>query len=114
MIELEHNGYYPLTKEHLEHYVPSSPGIFMLAVRLVNGVHKNFFTSQSDDLFHSLHKICRGDWSHLPSIIQEHLEKYQCYFTYFVILKPGCKDEIEKMLAQTSDPVTKLKVVNCN
>jgi hypothetical protein len=114
MLELEHNGYYPLTKEHLDCYVPSRPGIFMLAVRLVNGVHRTFFTSQSDNLYRSLRTVAQRDWSHLPPVIQEYLEEYQCYFTYFVIFKTENRDEVEKMLTQTMDPVIKLKMVNCN
>ena len=34
MLELEHNGYYPLTREHLDLFVPVRPGVFMLAIRL--------------------------------------------------------------------------------
>jgi hypothetical protein len=114
MLELEHNGYYPLTREHLREYVPAEPGIFMLAVRLVNGVHKTFFTSQSDNLYRSLQSISRKEWAHLTPVVREHLEKFQCYFTFFVLLKPEYNDDDVKMLSQTSGPVVRLKVVNCN
>jgi hypothetical protein len=114
MFQLEHNGYYPLTEESLDRFVPARPGIYMLAVHLPNGVHQNFFTSQSDNLYRSLRTLASRDPRHVPEIVLEHLERYQCYFTYFVILKADYRNEVEKMLTQTTDPVVKLRVVNCN
>jgi len=114
MLELEHNGYYPLTREHLNLYVPSRPGVYMLAVRLANGVHRTFFTSQTDNLYKSLNSIFRGDSTTLAPVIAEHRDRFQCYFTYFVILKEANRTEVEKMLAHTVDPLLKLKVVSSN
>jgi len=114
MLELEHHGYYPLTREHLDLYVPVRPGVFMLAIRLVNGVHKTFHTSQTENLYGSLGRILSADRSHVPPVVLEHLDRFQCYFTYFVILEPEYRMEVEKMLAQTTDPVVRLKVMNCN
>ena len=42
------------------------------------------------------------------------LGQYQCYFTYFVILQPQYRDEVEKILAHTTDPIHALSVINCN
>ncbi len=114
MLELEHNGFYPLTREHLDLYVPSRPGIFMLAVRLVSGVHKTFFTSQTENLYRSLRRLSDNDLSHLPPVAVAHLDAYQTYFTYFVILEPENRNEVEKVLIQSTDPVIKLKIVNTN
>jgi hypothetical protein len=114
MLELEHNGYYPLTREHLNLYVPSHAGVYILAVRLANGVHKTFFTSQTENLYKSLRSILHGDSSTLSPEIAEHKERFQCYFTYFVIVKETYRNEVEKMLTHTVDPVLRLKVVNCN
>jgi hypothetical protein len=114
MLELEHNGFYPLTRDHLELYVPSRPGIFTLAVRLVSGEHKAFFTSQSDNLYRSLGALTENNWLRVPELARDYLRQYQCYFTYFVILQQEYRDEVEKMLIHTSDPVHTLKVINCN
>ena len=114
MLELEHNGFYPLTEDHLDLYVPARPGIFMLALRLVSGEHKTFFTSQSDNLYRSLRAIYHDERSHLTGLAKDFLDRYQCYFTYFVILQPEYRDEVEKMLSHTSDPVHTLKVISCN
>ena len=114
MLELEHNGYYPLTEEHLNEYVPARPGVYMLAVRLVNGVHRTFFTSQSDNLYTSLRRVNEGDYSFLPLSARTCIERFQPYFNFFVILNAEHQHEVKKMLAHTSDPVLKLKVLNAN
>ena len=114
MFELEHNGYYPLTESHLNEYVPARPGIYTLAIRLVNGVHHTFFTTQSDNLYASLRKIADGDHSFLPLSAKTCMERFQPYFTYFVILNGEHQRGIQKMLSHTSDPVLKLKVLNAN
>ena len=114
MLELEHSDYHPLTREHLNLYVPSRPGVYMLAVRLANGVHRTFFTSQSENLYKSLHSIFHGDASTLSPVIVEHKERFQCYFTYCVIVEEIYRNEVEKMLNQTIDPVLKLKFISSN
>ena len=114
MLELEHNGFYPLTEEHLRLYVPSRAGIYTLAIRLVNGTHQSFFTSQSDNLHASLRKLQKGDRLHLPLVAMTYMERFQTYFTYFLILGAEERHEIEKLLVNTSDPVSKLRVVNVN
>ena len=114
MVEIIHPGYYPLTLESLSQRVPSRSGIYMLAVRLANGVHKTFYTSQTDNLFRSLCQYLTGDYSAIPVEIQAYLLRYGCYFTYFVVPGKEHRDEIEKMLHQTTDPVLKVQILNCN
>ena len=114
MLTIEHNGYYPLTEENLDRFVPRQPGIYTLAVQLANGVHHNFFTSQSDNLYRSLRTVSLKDPCLVPSIVLDYMSHYRCYFTYFVILKPDYRNEMEKILTQTSDPVSALKIINCN
>ncbi len=114
MVELEHSGFYPLTTEHLHQFVPANPGVYMLAIRLVSGVHKTFFTSQSDNLFSSLMKLARGHRTHVSPQAQIYMEKFQVYFTYFVIISPEQRKEVEKMLSDTADPVSKLTIINAN
>ncbi len=93
---------------------PPVRGIYMLAIQLPNGVHQTFFTKQTDNLYRSLSTIERGASTHFSPMIIEYLKRYRCYFTYFVIHQEEYRDEVEKMLAQTTDPLVKLKVVNCN
>ena len=114
MLNVENNGYYPLTAECVDKYVPSRPGIYMLAIQLANGVRQNFCTTQSENLYRSLQRLVDGDTCGLPTEIHEHMTRFQCYFTYYIILKAGLRREVEKMLSQTSDPVTRLRVVNDN
>ena len=114
MLELEHNGYYPLTSEHVREFVPSKPGVYILAIRLVSGVHKTFFTSQSDNLHSSLLRIARGDRTHVPQQAQACMEKYQPYFTYFVIMRSSQRQDVQTMLSAGLDHISNLVVFNEN
>ena len=116
MLELQHNGFYPLTEEHLNMHVPSQPGIYLLAVRLANGVHRTFYTSQSDNLYKSLRNIVSPGDDALQSseTVREYLSRYRCYFSYWVIVNVIQRNEVCKMLSQTNDPTVRLRVVNCN
>jgi len=82
MLTLEHNGYYTLTKNNIEKIVPSQPGIYLLAVQLSNGVHQTILTRSSDNLYLSLRRILEKDGVYTSIVIQECVDKYQCYFTY--------------------------------
>jgi hypothetical protein len=111
MFELEFNGYHPLSQEHLSRHVPAAPGVFILAIRLPNGVHRNFFTSQSDNLQMSLRRLLGDGRSQLPLSAQLCMEKFRTYFTWFVIVDREYHERFEKMLSQTLDPVVKLTVI---
>ena len=114
MFELEHHGYYPLTREQIDLAVPARPGEYTLAVRLSNGVHQTFFSSQRENLYRSLRTPIKRDSSHFPAEVLEHLERYQCCFTCFINLRPEDRIEVEKMLCQTFDPVVRLRIIDCN
>ncbi|MFI5252123.1 MAG: hypothetical protein ACHQQQ_06790 [Bacteroidota bacterium] len=114
MIEVLHNEFLPLTDRHLSLYVPSCPGVYMLAVRLASGVHQTFYTSQTDNLFRSLRHVLRKDESHIPHIITEYLKKYQCYFTCYVMLNVHDGVDIEEMFRDAHTPPGKLNIINCN
>jgi hypothetical protein len=116
MLELEGNGFYPLTQEHLDMHVPSQAGIYTLAIRLANGVHHTFFTSQSDNVYRSLRRVIHGNRTglQLPPEVHQCLETYRCYFSYWIIANIAHRNEVWKTLSQTADPVKKLTVVNCN
>ena len=114
MLDLKHNGYYPLTLYHLRLLVPSDPGVFTLATRLENGAHRTFYGGQSEDLYATLRAIACKDALMVPGAVLEHLEQHQCYFTYFIISEKEYRNEVEKMLVFTADPVSKLKIEACN
>ena len=114
MLEIEQQRYYPLTKESIDLYAPSNPGVYMLSVRQDKQIRQPFFATQSDNLNLSLHNILNADLSQLPLSVGEYVGAFECYFTYLVIPRKDYRDEVHKMLSQTSDPVLMLKVVNCN
>ena len=114
MLDLKHNGYYPLTPYHLRLLVPHEPGVFTLAIRLATGAHQTFYGGQSENLDATLRAIARKDPAMVSALVLEHLDRFQCYFTYFVINDREYRDEVEKMLVYTEDPVFKLKLVVCN
>lgn len=114
MFELVQRGYYPLTEDSLTSFVPARPGVYLLSIRLANGVHHTFHTSQSDNLYRSLNRFIEKDPMSMTPEILEYLFKYCCYFTYFVIPEIDYRNEIEKILTKTIDPMSKLKIINCN
>ena len=114
MYELVQRGYYPLTDEEISLQVPACPGVYLLSVRLANGVHHTFYSSQTENLYKSLRKYTLKDPVELSEDIFEYLVKYRCYFTYFLIPETGYREEIGKMLRDTIDPLQRLKIVNCN
>ena len=114
MLELEQKGYYPLTRESVELYAPANPGIYMLATRHSNKIHRPFFATQSDNLHSSLLGLLNRRGSTIPPSIRGQVAVEECYFTFLVIPRRDYRNEVEKMLTHTADPVLMLKVVNCN
>jgi hypothetical protein len=114
MLSLEHNGFYPLTKECIETTVPKRAGVYTLAIQLPNGVHKTFFTKGSEDINRSLRKLLGGDCHELSAEALEYMRLYRCYFTFFIILDAEQREAITKMLSSTCDPIVQLTMVNCN
>ena len=114
MYELIQRGHYPLTDDAVSLNVPSRPGVYLLSIRLANGVHHTFFTNQTENLYRSLRKYIVKDPAEISEDVFECLLKYRCYFTYFLVPETTYRDEIEKMLRNTIDPLQKLKIVNCN
>jgi hypothetical protein len=103
MLEVEFSEYYPLTKEQIDAYVPLQPGFYLLAVHLVSGNHKIFLTVQSKNLRHSLRRIMKKDFSQLPDIAEQCINKYKCYFNYFVITNNNYIEDIRKMVSELTD-----------
>ena len=114
MVELIQRGYYPLTAGVVASNAPSHPGVFLLSIVLANGVHHAFFTSQSENIHQSLRRYVNSDRSEVPEELEVYLDAYRCYFTFFIIPEIDYRQEIEKMLVSTVDPLTKLNVINCN
>lgn len=114
MLEIQQQRYYPLTKESVNLYAPSNPGVYMLAVRQDKQIRQPFFATQADNLYLSLHNILSAERSQLPPSVGEYVGAFECYFTYLVIPHREYRNEVQKMLSQTRDPILILKVVNCN
>lgn len=114
MLAVNHNGYYPLTHYHLRLLVPDEPSVFTLAIRLASGAHQTFHGGQMENLNASLQAILRKDPAVVSALIVEHLERFQCYFTCLIIDEKEHRDEVEKMLVHSADPLSKLKIVACN
>lgn len=111
MLELQRHGYYPLTRSGLGEIVPPRPGIYLLAIRLANGVHQPFYTDQTDNLYRGLSAFLGTDVEELPDAARMYLDKFQAYFTFYEILNPVYRRDIEKLLMMTADPVAKLQVL---
>jgi hypothetical protein len=114
MFELRSSGFLTLEHENVVRNVPARPGVYMLAVRLPNGVHSCFHTSQTENLQRSLKVLITMEAVHLPAEAKEIMRRFQCYFTFFVIVNDDYREEINKILANTVDPVLKLTLVPAN
>ncbi len=114
MVELQHCGFYPLDEDSLVRIVPSRAGVYLLAVRLANGVLQTFYTGECDNLYRTLRAYFQSDPGKTPEIVLDHTRRYQCYFTFFTIPQAMYREEIVKLLSQTSDPVLKLQILETN
>ncbi len=114
MHELQGNGYYPLTRRHVDAYIPAAPGSYTLSVRLASGAHYTFHNGETANLQASLQMVLRGEDADFPYAIREYVERFQCYLTFFVFPSQEHAVEIEKMLLQTSDPIARLRVIRSN
>src|SRR5689334_17618788 len=114
MFALEQKGHHALTEQSVLLWAPKGPGVFLLSIRLANGVRHGFLTAESEDLAASLLTFVRKDPARMQPEILEHLLKYQCYFTCVTVPEAEYRKEIGKMLACTIDPPRSLTVVNCN
>jgi hypothetical protein len=120
MISIKKNGYSPLRSEYINGYVPSQPGVFALAVYLANGTYHPIYTTESDNLQDGLAGLLKPEEAAVPEEITEYLRTYQCYFTFHVTKgaetpgKSRFMEGIEKLLAETNDPVVRLKIFSMN
>ncbi len=113
MTALEHKGFFPLTPACIDATAPPTAGVYTLAVRLPNGVHKTFFTTGTENLRISLIRLSGGDQSGVSAEARGYLSTYRCYFTYFVIPDPEQREAVTKMLSLTCDPISQLTMISC-
>jgi hypothetical protein len=116
MVEIQKKGYFPLRRDYLNTHVPSRPGIYILAAQRADGSYEPFYTAETENLFHALHAVLSSSNSPNaePSLLSDYLHRYQCHFTYYVILQGSLTQEVEKLLAETADPVVRLKIFPMN
>ncbi len=112
MVELERSGYFALTERNVSSLVPSTPGVYQLAVRPADGIHETFFTGRTDNLHKSLRLVIDRDPELHPKV-NERLRSYECYFTFFVLPDAEQGYEAMKLLLQTSDPIQRLILTDC-
>jgi hypothetical protein len=106
--------YYPLTRRHVEDFVPALPGTYTLSVRLANGTHYPFHDGETSDLQATLLRLTLGTESCLAGHVRECLDRFQCYVQYTVFEGPPASVEITKMILQTNDPIVKIRVISAN
>jgi hypothetical protein len=113
MIDIKNNGYYPMDRFYLDMYAPAHPGVYTLSARSANGSYHVFFTGQCENLYRTLRAFVRKDPSIVSGAVIERLEDEECYFSFLVIMEKEYRNEVEKMLTYTADPVSKIRVVAC-
>jgi hypothetical protein len=111
MIDIKNSGYYPLDRFYLDMYAPSHPGVYTLSVRAEGRGFRTIFTGQSENLYRTLRAFVRKDPSITPGLLIDRLEENECFFSFLVIMEKEYRNEVEKMLTFTADPVSKLKIV---
>ena len=113
MEPLYNRGYYPLTEHAVRSSVPESSGLYLLAVMTENRQFRNFYATYSENLAESLLERIDGV-DDLPTIYDTSLSP--CYYFTFVTFSGGNEIEqsVGKLLMNTTDPVSRLKVINCN
>ena len=114
MFEIEKTGLHPLTKESLATNVPARAGVYVLSSRAHDGALHSFFTTYTENLFNSLWRLIQGDYTHIPAEYRSYLTLQPCFFSYFVVVGAEYRNDIEKILTQTVDPIQRLRIVSCN
>ncbi len=114
MVSIEHNGYYPLTLHWIGKNVPHGAGVFTLAIQLPSGQFKTIFSKSSEDIGRALRALLEKNKRDLPDDVFEVMRRYQCYFTYFIIVDAHQREAIAKMLSTTLDPIVRLQMVDSN
>ena len=98
MMEIRHPGYSELTEEAVVHQVPSAPGVFMLAVRLVSGVHHIFHAGAAEDLQEALLAYHERRPETQTPAIAEYQSRFRCYYAYTVIHETRYRHEFANAL----------------
>ena len=114
MFEVEKNGLLPLSKESLATNVPARAGVYMLSTASADGVTHLFFASYTENLFNSLWRLVHHDYTHIPAEHTHYFGIQRCFFSYFVIVGTEYREDVEKILTQTVDPIQRLRIVNCS
>ena len=114
MIALEHKGFFPLTTSSIDALAPRMAGVYTLAISHQHGVHKTFFTRGSEDLYQSLLRLSKGDYTELSPDAFGYVKTYQCYFTYFVVPDAEQREAVTKIFSLTLDPIVQLTVTSCS
>jgi hypothetical protein len=82
------DGFYPLSRWHVEEFTPAAPGVYALAILLANGTHHVFHSTETVDLRTTLLAVAAGEEPLLPPFMREYLSHFQCYLRYDLLEAP--------------------------
>lgn len=95
-------GYYKLTQENVDRYVPAVAGIYRIAIELKNGNVKPVYVGQSNDLEDRMFQYVNRDTDN--ECLLEHLENHIPYFKVAKVSTQNERDAGERALFDKYDP----------
>ena len=95
-------GYYKLTEENINSYVPVNAGIYRIGVELKNDKIKPIYVGQSKGLEERMFQYLNKDTDN--DCLLEHLKKHICYFKVAEVGSQSDRDAGEKALFEKFDP----------
>ncbi len=100
MVEITHRRFHPLERVEINSYVPSQPGVLILAVQLASGAYQPIHITQTQNLYRTLRTLLTRVPEELPQTVVEILKKFKCYFTY-VALEQKYHSDFVQMMAES-------------
>ena len=107
-------NYYPLTEHAIRANVPESSGLYSLALMAGDQTFHNFYSTYSENLVESLLRHFATGVT--PTDQGPYVVPPTPYYFSYVPLSRERDDQLHlgKIFAQSSDPVSRLNVINCN
>ncbi len=90
------SAFHLLTEQEIRTYVPKSPGVYLIWVKLQNGKWRCFYVGQALDLEERL--LTHLSPSNPNTCIQTHVRDHICGFEFAKVARQSDRDGIEKFL----------------
>jgi excinuclease UvrABC nuclease subunit len=90
------SGFYNLNEDAVSSYVPSSPGVYILWVKLNNGNWRAFYVGKARDLKNRL--FCHLSQEEENLCLKNHVHSYICGFEFALVGTEDSRSGIEKFL----------------